>query len=417
MAEQRISFQRYLDHVDNAVAREDVEALINFWYQSTFLYSREESRLVHEKIVSKIPELALAHRVPYKGNAFREFIESYDLVMLDRACDSNDNPNRCLRYFAKRNNKKGISRAIENGANHWLMGVYGAVSGSHLELVEFFWPKLEEEDINKGKIGTILSRIEVKAGKRGDLDIIKFLLEKLPRSAEYIIGGAVDGGHLDVAKFFFEEFLPRNPRKRRELGSVVLYRAALEGQKEILNYAIKNGANEWGSGLSGAASAGNLGLVKFFMKKQIKPTDLEDAIANASRRGRKEIVKYLIKSGVSSQRAIERGLLGATSGGHLDLAVFFLKHGASNVEDALISAVNGGHLELVKLFLNRGANNAEDILIKLWKFDENVVDLLLKQLPHNERQIVIGKILRNKDNYMPVYIQYLKDTLADMNVV
>ena len=54
---------------------------------------------------------------------------------------------------------------------------------------------------------------------------------------------------------------------------------------------------------------------------------------------------------------IRYGLLGAATGGHLDIVKLMLEKGANDYNGAFRGAVQYGHIDVVKLMLEKGANN------------------------------------------------------------
>lgn len=379
--EERVDFARYLDYVNNAAAREDVEALVGFWYQSTFLYSREESQQVHALIVTKIPELALAHRIPYEGDSFREFVQLYDLTLIDRECDRLT-PNKCLWKYAKENNKKGVAHAIEKGPSNWFFALNGAIIGGHLDLVELFWSKIEESGTNLDTQNTRekLDELQTLAGKRGNLDIVKFMVKKDWRGAPKALGGAMSRGVFSLVRFFIDD--PDSPFVKQRAINFALYYAALFHKIEILEFLLKCGGDAWYAIVNGAARGGDVELMQRFRQKILSFDTLELTMFEAGLGGSLDAIQYLIEQGVTSQKAMNHGLRGAAEGNHLDA---------------------------IKFFLSRGADNIEEILVSKKHFNGNVatVELLLQQLPPALRRYLITEMRKQKSHYRPDVVRYL----------
>ena len=57
------------------------------------------------------------------------------------------------------------------------------------------------------------------------------------------------------------------------------------------------------------------------------------------------------------QNKLNSGLQGACRGGHLELTMLMISHGADDWNNGLYGACRGGHLELTMLMISKGADN------------------------------------------------------------
>jgi len=99
--------------------------------------------------------------------------------------------------------------------------------------------------------------------------------------------------------------------------------AAEGGHRDLVDFFIFKGADNWDFGMKGAARGGHRDLVDFFISK-----------------------------GADNWN---RGMFGAAKGGHRDLVDFFISKGARDWNWAMQGASLGGHRDLVKFFISKGA--------------------------------------------------------------
>jgi len=120
--------------------------------------------------------------------------------------------------------------------------------------------------------------------------------------------------------------------------------------------AIKDGAKEETEALWGAASRGNLDIVKFFVhEKGVKQT--EHALDLAARNGQIEVVKFLVENGAET---LASALADAAQNGHLEVVKFLCGKGAKTLNPALQLAAMYGRLEVVKFLVDRLLERSPD---------------------------------------------------------
>lgn len=73
----------------------------------------------------------------------------------------------------------------------------------------------------------------------------------------------------------------------------------------------------------------------------------------AARKGCKDLVEYFIKKGANNWN---RGMEGAAEGGYRDLVDFFIQKGASMWNEGLKEAAYSGDKDLVEFFIQKGAD-------------------------------------------------------------
>ena len=81
--------------------------------------------------------------------------------------------------------------------------------------------------------------------------------------------------------------------------------------------------------------------------------DTNIAMRNAANGGLKDLVDFFISKGANDWN---HGMWYAALGGHKDLVDFFISKGADNLDYGMKYAALGGHKDLVDFFISKGAN-------------------------------------------------------------
>jgi hypothetical protein len=89
-------------------------------------------------------------------------------------------------------------------------------------------------------------------------------------------------------------------------------------------------------------------------KQLINHESSDRCLYKASKQGHKDLVQFFIDKGANDWNW---ALSGASLGGHKDLVEFFINKGANDWNMALYAASIGGHKDLVQLFIDKGAND------------------------------------------------------------
>jgi ankyrin repeat protein len=121
---------------------------------------------------------------------------------------------------------------------------------------------------------------------------------------------------------------------------ICLIWAAIEGNVEIVNEALKRGANKY-----------------------------NNAMANAAKGGHKKIVQMMLNFGADDYN---RAMAYAALGGHKEIVQMMLNIGADDYNWALASAARGKHIEIVKIILHLGARRGhKEIVQMILNYPEN----------------------------------------------
>ncbi len=165
------------------------------------------------------------------------------------------------------------------------------------------------------------------ASSQGDLDIVEYLINQGADDVEMSLQWASGSGQLDVVKY--------------------------------LSQVLTNQGNDitnWGTeAIKNATRVGHLGIVEYLAENGADPGN---SIIDASKYGQYEIVKYLIDNKFYVKNDLHTSLKFASETGNLDLVKYLVEHGASvkyNDYSPLMSAIVSGNLELVKYLVERGS--------------------------------------------------------------
>jgi len=249
---------------------------------------------------------------------------------------------------------------------------------------------------------------------RGDLDAVMKVFRR-NRPLLFNIHGqdgctppllACKHGHLELAKFFFENGALISDRDRdvKRQGNALHY-AAWGGHLELVKWLI----DDCGASLDAVDIVGNTALLYAVYGGHRHVVDellsrgrsLQEhnsknhtALLQAACGGHLELVKWLLEQGFSLDEGDLDGntsLLFAAWGGHLELIHFLLENGSSlqeenhNGHSIFLSAANGGRVQIVEWLLDQGfslteTNNNGDtaLLLAAYGGHRNLVERLLE---------------------------------------
>lgn len=139
-----------------------------------------------------------------------------------------------------------------------------------------------------------------KAAENNDEDIVNLTID-LGGTINYGFVGAVTKGHKKLTEFFIEKLIKKeseNIYTKPDISQIYengLAFAAEGGQKDLINFFIGKGANNWNLGMSYAAEGGHRDLVDFFIGKGAK--DWEGGLVKAAIGGHKDLVDFFVAKG------------------------------------------------------------------------------------------------------------------------
>ena len=144
--------------------------------------------------------------------------------------------------------------------------------------------------------------------------------------------------------YYMDKFIIWNER---------LMLAAEGGHRDLINYFISKGADNWDLGMRGAAQGGHRDLVDKFIK--LGAVDWDMGMRGAAQGGHRDLVDYFISKGANNWNL---GMFGAAQGGHRELVDLFISKGPRRWNLGMFGAAQGGHQDLVELFRQKMINNS-----------------------------------------------------------
>lgn len=142
-----------------------------------------------------------------------------------------------------------------------------------------------------------------------------------------------------------------------------------------------------------SCKGGNLDIIHLWIEHEV---DLNIGLQGACNGGHRDIIEYMIQKGANDFNC---GLLyGTCSGGHLDIAEYMIELGASEFDYGLEGACESGHLDLAEYMIQKGANKFEDALsIALQNRHPRVIKMLSKYTKLEQKHLNFLKIEAHKN--------------------
>ena len=127
-----------------------------------------------------------------------------------------------------------------------------------------------------------------------------------------------------------------------------------EGQnRDIVNFIIEQGADDWNEGLRYACEEGHLDLAMLMIERGAD--NWTDGLHNACEGGHLDLVNLMIDHAGQQRDATlwNKGLRGACNGGHLDITMMMIERGANNWDIGFRRAYFRGHFDIMMLMTQR----------------------------------------------------------------
>jgi hypothetical protein len=187
---------------------------------------------------------------------------------------------------------------------------------------------------------------------------------------------ATQKNYTNLVKYFIDKGLV----DEYEDWDTILGEATGNENKELIDIAIERGATDFDHALYEAAKVNNKELIKFFLDKG---ADSNRGLSGAAERKNVNLINYFLslKNDVWSWNEI---MLGASEGGHYDLAMEAIKNGDREIlifDNAMFLSAESGNLDLLKYFIEVEQTN-EPVNIS------NAVVSVIRKNPKNAKEIL-----------------------------
>ena len=246
---------------------------------------------------------------------------------------------------------------------------------------ELLYQKLHERKL----IGYFMDDVEYPPEKKpdfnqlirdGDFDIVRYFIEddmflSIPND---VISWASRYGNLEFVKYFVE--------KGEKILNNAINWASLGGHLEVIEYLIEKGGKIGIDSIKNASLGGHLEVIKYLIGKGGKITD--DAINTSSKNCHLEVLKYFIEK---TRKIPSYGIDYASksfcsSEKKLEVIKYFVEKGVKITIDSIKYAINNNNLSIIQYFIENGFNinyNNDEILIYCARWDrKDILDFLIK---------------------------------------
>ena len=212
-----------------------------------------------------------------------------------------------------------------------------AVKEEEIDLVKY--------SLNNGAIVNQYNNAPLRqAVVRGNLDIIKFLIERGADTTNNIVQYSYNP---ETVKFLMEQGADIHQNNGEALTI-----ASASGNLNVVKYLIENGINVKTEGryaLIMAISKKHLNVVKYLLEKEAPIHRVGGGVLGAaSSEGNLEVIKYLLENGANIHIENDYALKIASSNGYLEIVKYLIQHGSGNISKALKKAEKNNHTNIVK---------------------------------------------------------------------
>ena len=145
--------------------------------------------------------------------------------------------------------------------------------------------------------------------------------------------------------------IKKDTNKCLDLGCGLAW-ACYGGHRDLAQFMIDLGADEWNRGLESACEGGHHEIVQWMM--DLGATHWNLGLCGACCGGHRDLAQWMIDMGA---RNWDHGLKFACLGGHQEMARWMIELGARDWDNGLLGACWGGHQELAQMMIERGATN------------------------------------------------------------
>ncbi len=246
-----------------------------------------------------------------------------------------------------------------------------AARNGHLDVVEFLVENGANIDSDQ------YSAVE-SAALEGHFDVVKYLVEKEPASINIAFRTAAGAGHLDIMKYLLQKGADIHIDNDEAVEDAVY-----NGFLDVIKYLVEKGVDISGDKgndiLLIAARRGKLNVVKYLLENNIGTNIIDEAFSNAAKGGHLEVLKYLVENGAEFR--VDRETISyAVEGGNLDTLKYLVENG-TNIDKLMFGsisiAIRRDHLDVLKYIMENA------------KFDDKMLaKILLQSVKYHKQDIL-----------------------------
>ena len=399
----------------------DIYFLINNYSQSKDIIEYLNFYAGYYEKINIVPRHLLNYQEIAEGAAARN-----NLALIEKI-NAKLNYNKLILYGAYYGYLDLVKYFLKKGANNINEVAYDASRFDHLNVVEYAFDHGADNYLTCAKIAAL----------NGNDNVVKYLMKYVEDDAETIASAAAKGNHLKIVIDALKnqpigiventaltfalygyldslEYLVANygVSNFRMIGMF----GAIGGHKNVVDYAIENGAKNYVEMAREAAQYGHKELLLYLLTFIHKIEDLESIANYAAYNGNIELMEIMIDKGVNSY---DQMAITAADSGKLNAIKFLIKKGAKDyyyiashavmneyinileylikknklsvvdIEKLAILAAENNYLNIVKYLINHGAKNYQDI-IRIAKANDN--EDIVKYV--NNKEIGVGELTK-----------------------
>ena len=168
------------------------------------------------------------------------------------------------------------------------------------------------------------------------------------------------------------------------------YEAAFKRKMESLTKLEELGCVDFNAGLRGAGGSGDIHILRYCIERGA--TDYAGAIESAAYYNNMNIIQELKNRTVADLVEFNKGMLAAAKAGNVNIAEFCAENGATNFDEAMLEAAKKGHISIVEFCAENGATNFIEVLLTAARYNhqngEEVVKFCAKNGANKYRTIM-----------------------------
>ena len=165
---------------------------------------------------------------------------------------------------------------------------------------------------------------------------------------------AINFGSLSLVKYVYYYVRGKNRKMLDYRKDEYFIQAVKENKGDIADFFISEGAKAFDAAFLTSVENNNFEMIQKFLKLLKNKTLLNKSLNKAAKNGNVQVVNYLLNNGADD---MEEGLQGAAEGGHEELVDFFISKGATNWDLALVDAITGGNKNIISKLISKVDRN------------------------------------------------------------